>query len=95
MNYQNSDQIVVLVQMFQDCVHDVLAFVGEKAKEEAAEHFEFWTEVSYQEYLERWPEESSDEILGEDYAGTNIYFTIPNPSIDLAHKFIAVTGNLL
>lgn len=90
---QNPDKIIVLVQMFQDCVQDVLTFVGEKAKESAAEHFEFWTGVSYQEYCERSENEPSYEILGEDYAGTQIYHTVPNAPIEQADQFLAVAGD--
>lgn len=79
--------VVVLVQMFEEVISDVLTFSGEGAAALAKSHFKFWTGISYEEYQERRNnDESSDDVLGEDYVGTEIYVSTPNIPIDEARE---------
>ncbi|MFB5678827.1 hypothetical protein [Paenibacillus terreus] len=81
------NKIVVLVQMFGDVISDVLTFSGEGAVDLAASHFKAWTGISYEDYQERRNNgEDSDDVLGKDYVGTEIYISNPNIPIDEASE---------
>lgn len=70
------NKIVVLVKMLQESIQDVETYVGVDAMNHAARAFEKWTGVAYSMYLEKYSTGKDNyEILGEDYAGTNIYVT--------------------
>ncbi|MFM9280906.1 hypothetical protein [Paenibacillus jiagnxiensis] len=82
------NQIVVLIQMFEGVISDVMSFSGKEAFELAASHFKAWTGLPYAEYRQlRVNGERNDDVLGEDYEGTEIYISHPNVPIDMASEF--------
>ncbi|MEF3304192.1 hypothetical protein [Paenibacillus sp. GYB003] len=67
-------KVIVAFLMFKNVVQDVQAFIGDDAREKAHDQFKKWTNVDYMDYLIRKDAgESSENILGEDYAGTDLY----------------------
>ncbi|EJW14319.1 hypothetical protein M5X00_23230 [Paenibacillus alvei] len=69
------NKVVVLVKMLQGS-QDVVTYVGVDAMNHAARAFENWTGIAYSTYLQKSSTGKNNyEILGENYAGTNIYIT--------------------
>lgn len=70
-----STQIVLFVCIHGDLIEEIKPYIGPNAFERAAAAFEAWTGISYAEYKKRSDEgEESEEILGEDKAGSTIMF---------------------
>lgn len=67
---------LVLIKMLDDSVEEVRLFTGPTALPKAMKEFREWTGVSYTEYVNRFFNTADDsiDILGEEYAGTAIYF---------------------
>ncbi|MEF3309371.1 hypothetical protein PV433_10705 [Paenibacillus sp. GYB004] len=67
-------KIIVVVLMFQEVIQDVQAFIGDDARAKAHKQFEKWTKVDYMDFaIRKEAGESSEDILGEDFAGTELY----------------------
>ncbi|OMF66849.1 hypothetical protein [Paenibacillus glucanolyticus] len=70
-----STPIVLFVCIYGDLIEEIKPYIGVNAFERAASAFEAWTGISYAEYKKRSDEgEESEEILGEDKAGSTIMF---------------------
>jgi hypothetical protein len=76
----NKDSIHVLVYFHGLNIQDIYSYVGDKAADVAAAHFESLTGISYAEYQARYKAgEGNNEILSEDDEGTLIY--VLNPTV--------------
>ncbi|MGE7828498.1 hypothetical protein [Paenibacillus sp. NPDC093718] len=78
-------KIHVVVKMFQDAIQEVTPFVGPNAKVNAMNDFKAWTGITYSEFLERKQQKEDDDvILGEDWAGSQIYCedAVTGPEMD-------------
>ena len=78
-------KIHVVVKVFQDAIQQVTPFVGQNAKVNAMNDFKAWTGVAYSEFLERKQQKEDDDvILGEDWAGSQIYCedAVAGPEMD-------------
>ncbi len=68
--------VVVLVKMNDELVEEVETFGGPTALPDVMKAFQDWTGVSYYDFARRYhtTDEDSLDILGEEFAGTKLYF---------------------
>jgi hypothetical protein len=72
---EDAKKVYVLVLFHGLNVQDVFTYTGRDGWKAAAEHFERYTGISYEDYTRR--NEDNQYILGEDEEGTEIYVTDP------------------